>query len=226
MRNFLILLLALSIVACKQETKSKILEQVSQTISDDFPGKIKATQDINQLFTDYVNTFVYDSTAFDKRMALMSDKYFARQKRFAQLAILASKRDLQSNLASEQLAILGLRSSYSKDELTNLSTLEILRKSNEGALYLGAKDSEMKNLMFVSPNEALAGQKSAFAINPLTFHKENGIWKLDPLGDPIVQKMKEDKLISMSGKTKEAYLNDLFKAMGMDMETIWNPLAD
>jgi hypothetical protein len=224
MKNILFLFMGLGLLACQAETKKKVAEKLLEATEKDFAGKEEARAEIEQLFADYKSTFDYDSTSFDRRMELMSERYFQRFSTLIQHALTSNKRAVEGLLLSEQIAILGLRKEFDKNDLTSMSTKEVMRALDKGAMYLGLKDSSMENLIFLTDKEALAGQKSAFSIQPLSFFKEGTSWKLDPLGDPTAQRMKENQIIKASGQSKQEYLNQMLTSLGYDLEEAFVPL--
>ncbi|KAA3632137.1 MAG: hypothetical protein DWQ02_15240, partial [Bacteroidetes bacterium] len=69
------------------------------------------------------------------------------------------------------------------------------------------------------------GIRSAFTVSPVAFHRENGVWKIDPFGDPLHQKMKEEKLASMQGKSYDEYKTYMHEIMETKEES-WVPLKE
>ncbi|MCB0652217.1 MAG: hypothetical protein KDC85_13150 [Saprospiraceae bacterium] len=225
MRFFLLFCLSVFLFSCSHDSQQNSLKSLAKMVEPNFTGKQEATDQINQLTTDYLATFNSDSTSFEDRYKLFSNRYLSKYQGLINHALVTKKSTLETLTLGDQIQVFSLRNTFSADTLVGLSVKEVLAKINEGLMYLGMSEARLENLMFYSGQEAVGGIKSTFSIAPVAFLKEDGIWKIDPMGDPLHQKMKEEKLASLQQKTYAEYKTFMHEALQLTDES-WVPLKD
>jgi phage FluMu protein gp41 len=213
------------LTSCSEESKNKTLKNIAKNIEADFPDKEAATQQIHQLASDYMATLNYDSLDFEDRYPLLSQRYLNKYQGLVNHALVSPKSVVQALTMSDQLQIFGVRELTTGDTLSMLSIKEILAKLDETSVFFGMDDATLENLLFYNQNEAVGGIKTTFSLAPVAFLRENGVWKIDPLGDPLHQKMKEQKLASMQQKSYDEYKAYMHEILEITEET-WVPLKD
>ena len=211
--------------ACTEQSKNDAVKNLAKMSEAKFPDKEEATREINQVATDYIATLNNDSLGIEARYPLLSQKFIGKYQALISHALKASKSVVMQMTLSDQLQIFGLRNLTTADSLASMSVQEVLTKMNEESIFFGMSDAKLENLLFYSKDEAVGGIRSAFTVSPVAFHRENGAWKIDPFGDPLHQKMKEQKLAQMQGKSYEEYKTYMHEIMETNEES-WVPLND
>lgn len=224
-RAFLFFTLLIFLTACTQESKNDAVKNLAKMSEAKFPDKEEATRNINQVAVNYIATLNHDSLGIEARYPLLSQKFIGKYQVLISHALKATKPVVMQMTLSDQLQIFGLRNLTTADSLASMSVQEVLTKMNEESIFFGMNDAKLENLLFYSKNEAVGGIRSAFTVSPVAFHRENGVWKIDPFGDPLHQQMKEKKLASMQGKSYEEYKTYMHEIMETD-EASWVPLMD
>ncbi len=213
------------LASCSEESKNKTLKNIAKNMEADFPDKDQATQQIHQLTKDYLATLNYDSTDFEDRYPLLSQRYLNKYQALINHAMNSPKTVVEAMTMSDQLQVFNVRELTTADTISMLSIKEVLKRLDEKSMFFGMDEATLENLIFYNKNEAVGGVKSAFSVAPVAFLRENGVWKIDPLGDPLHQKMKEQKLASMQQKSYEeykAYMQEILEIT----EEAWVPLKD
>lgn len=225
MRLFSLFSLSVLLFSCTHDSQQNSLKTLAKMVEPNFSGKQEATDQINQLTADYLATFNSDSIDFEDRYKLFSSRYLSKYQVLINHALVTKKPTLETLTLGDQIQVFSLRNTFSADTLSLLSVKEVLAKINEGVMYFGMSESTLENLMFYNDQEAVGGIKSVFSVAPVAFLKEGGIWKIDPMGDPLHQKMKEEKLASLQQKTYAEYKTFIHESLQLTDES-WVPLKE
>lgn len=218
-------MIVLSIVACSEQSKSKNAMGLAKMLESDFKGKDEATAKIHKVVEAYKANISNDSLGFDARYALYSQNYLNKVKSLINHAKYSNKQTVNNLMISQQMQVFNFRSSFTLEQLETLTVKEILTIQNKETFNLGGSSIEFKNLLFYNSQQASGAFKNLFSISPVLFDKEGDEWKIDIFGDPLHQKMKEEKLASLQQKSYAEYKEAMREILDIK-EDSWIPLKD
>lgn len=216
-------LLLLVLTSCDQETKSKNLYGAAKILESNFSGKEKARKEVKHLANQYIETFDKGNEGFDERYNLFSKNYLQKVKKLIRLAKTANKNIIKKLALSDQVQVFNYRKGFSYEELDTMTIKEIMKKQLEENIVIGMSDSEIDRILFYTPTQACGFLKNIFSTYSILFDKENKNWKIDPTGDPLHQKMKEEKLATLQKKSMSEYKEYMYEILEIK-EIDWIPL--
>ncbi len=196
----------------------------AKMLEANFSDKKEAEEKIHQTVEKYLKTFDDRESGFDARFELFSNNYKAKLKKILNHAIHSEKKVVDKLMAAEQMQIFSFRESFNAQQLDSLSLKDILKIQNDQGISFMSSDAEFQNLLFYNANQATGSIKSLFSVSPVLFDREGNDWKIDLAGDPLHQKMKEQKLASLQKKSYSEYKKTIQEALDVKEES-WVPLS-
>lgn len=224
-RNITFCFSLLLLLSCNQERRTSTAMGAARMLEANFKGKDIAVEKINKVVKDYLLSINTDSLSFDDRYSLFSQKYIAKVKSLINHAKNSDQKTVERLMMAEQVHVFSFRKSFTYDQLNTLRVKEVLAIQDETNIPFGFSDAEFKNLLFYDANQASGAIKSVFSISPVLFDRELDEWKIDLFGDPIHQKMKEQKLASLQSKSYDEYKKSFHEILDVTEES-WVPLRD
>ena len=218
------LFLAFLLASCSDRSKANSAKKLANMLEPNFAGKADAEKEINELVVKYLDGIGSDSISYKERIQYLTPSYFHKVRANVQHALNSDKATVFKLPLIEMAQVNTLRSSFSQEDLENLTVEAILEKLDKESLSFGSDGVELSLLIFVSPTEAQGNLKSFLSVNTVSFEKVNGVWKIDPMGLSMHQHMRDNKMAEVRKQTVEEYKAELMSSFVKD-EKGWIPLS-
>lgn len=218
MYKFLILCFLIVLTSCKEGYKSYV------DYVDDKNGYTEEKVVLDSFFRRFARNV---NQNVDTVFTYYSQDYIAKLNQYVHFALYGEKSLLQKLDFTTQSKALTLRHKVPVDLLLSKDLVEITKKNQELSVVLISPDAEVVDIIFETPNKAYFVYKSVLSSGSVLFTKDNGEWKMDPEGDPIVQSILREKAFDhfkSSGHTEENVLQYIVTG-DFNGEINWEPLV-